>query len=64
MICFFHEKRLCPVFPFPLLSERGMLLGLSLWGQEWEREAERGLSVTWAGPEAGWEGSCPESRSV
>ena len=67
VIWFFQEKMLCPVFPFPLLSERGMLLGLSLWGQEWgsgERVAERGLSVTWAGPEAGWEGSCPESRSV
>lgn len=52
--CFFHKRR-CPVFPF-LLSERGMLLGLSLWDRrgEQEREAERGLcDLGWTG---GWVG--------
>lgn len=66
VICFFHKKTLCPVFPFPPVWEgyapRTEPLGT---GEESrEREAERGLSVTWAGPEAGWEGSCPGSRSV
>ena len=52
-------KRHFTQLPFPLLSERGILLGLSFcgWGQWGEGgEGQGGLSVTWAGLEVGWEG--------